>query len=87
MNVQLHIDRLVLDGLAVSAADRPRLQAAIEHELARLITANGISPALAAGGAMPSIAVPQITLAPNAKPAQLGASIAGALYGGVGGSR
>lgn len=87
MNVRLHIDRLVLDGISVSAADRPRLQAAIEHELARLITANGISPALASGGALPSIAVPQITLAPHAKPAQLGASIAGALYGGVGGPR
>lgn len=87
MNVRLHIDRLVLDGFSVSAANRPRLQAAIEQELTRLITANGISPALASGGALPSIDAPQITLTPHANPTQLGTSIAGALYGGVGGAR
>ena len=81
MNVRLHIDRLVLDGVNVSAADRPRLQAAVEAELARLIEANGISPALASGVA------PPITLAPKATPAQLGASIAGSLYGGIGGTK
>ena len=84
MNVRLHIDRLVLDGIEIGPADRPRLQAAIEQELARLIGAGGISPELAGGVALPSVSAPQIALAPDAKPAQLGASIAGAVYGGVG---
>lgn len=84
MNVRLHIDRLVLDGIDVSAADRPRLQAAIEQELTRLIGAGGISPELAGGVALPSVRAPQIALAPEAKPAQLGTAIAGAVYGGVG---
>lgn len=87
MNVRLHIDRLVLDGIDVGAADRPRLQAAIEQELARLIGAGGISPELAGGVALPSVRAPQIALAPDAKPAQLGAAIAGAVYGGMGGQR
>jgi hypothetical protein len=87
MNVRLHIDRLVLDGLDVGEADRPRLQAAIEQELSRLIGAGGISPELAGGVALPSVRAPQIALAPDAKPAQLGAAIAGAVYGGVGGTR
>ena len=87
MNVRLHIDRLVLDGIDVGPADRPRLQAAVEQELARLIAAGGISPELAGGVALPSVRAPQITLAPDAKSAQLGTAIAGAVYGGVGGQR
>jgi hypothetical protein len=87
MNVRLHIDRLVLDGIDVGAADRPQLQAAVERELARLIGAGGIAPELAGGAALPSVRAPQIALAPDAKPAQLGTAIAGAVYGGVGGTR
>jgi hypothetical protein len=79
MNVRLHIDRLILDGVPMSAADRPRLQAAVEAELARLIEANGITPALASGIA------PQITLA--ADTTQLGTSIAHAVYSGIGGTK
>jgi len=87
MNVRIHIDRVVLDGVAVRAADRPHLAAAIESELTRLLGTGGIAPALASGGAVPMVLAPQITLAPDAKPSQLGASIAGAVYGGVGGTR
>ena len=84
MSVRLHIDRLVLDGIDVRHADRPHLQSAIESELARLIAAGGLSPELAGGIAMPSVRAPQIALKAGAKPAQLGAAIAGAVYGGVG---
>lgn len=87
MNVRLHIDRLVLDGVSVSAGGRPRLQAAIEAELTRLIASGGISPELARGIAVPSIRAPQMPLASDAKPAQLGSAIAGAVYGGVGAKR
>lgn len=83
MSVRIHIDRLVLDGVSVRAADRLRLQAAVEAELARLITSGGLAPELAQGIAVPAVRAPQIALAPHAKPAQLGASIAGAVYGGV----
>ena len=87
MKVRLHIDRLVLDGVAVRAGDRARLQAAVEAELTRLVQAGGIAPELAHGGALPSVAAPQITLAQKATPAQIGTSIAGAVYGSVGGRR
>jgi hypothetical protein len=87
MNVRLHIDRLVLEGVNVSAAGRPHLQAAIEAELTRLIAAGGISPELARGIAVPSIPAPQMTVAPDAKPAQMGVAIAGAVYGSMGGRK
>lgn len=87
MNVRIHIDRLVLDGLALNAADRPQLGAALESVLARLIAAGGLSPDLAHGAALPSLRAPAMTVARNAKPAAVGASIARAVYGEVGGRR
>jgi hypothetical protein len=87
MSVRLHIDRVVLDGVTVRAADHARLAAAIEGELTRLIASGGLAPELANGLAVPNVRAPQMTLAPNAKPAQLGASIASAVYCGVGAKR
>ena len=87
MSVRLRIDRVVLDGIDVAAADRPRLRAAIASELTRLVAAGGIAPELAGGVAVPAVHAPQIDLHPGARPAQLGAAIAGAVFGGVGGKR
>jgi len=74
--VRLHIDRLVLDGIPLDGA---RVRDAVESELARLIGERGIA---AQSLAVPSVRAPQITFAPDAKPAQLGSSIAGAVYDG-----
>jgi hypothetical protein len=85
-SIRVHIDRLVLDGVNVRAADRPHLQAVIEAELARLIATGGLSPALANGGALPSVGAPRIALdADNKNAKHLGTSIARSVYGGVGG--
>jgi hypothetical protein len=48
MNISVHIERLVLDGLFVSHGQRPLLQAAVEAELTRLLTAATASICLAA---------------------------------------
>jgi hypothetical protein len=85
MNVRLHIDRLVLEGLEVPYASRAALRAAVETELTRLIAGGGLSPALAGGIAVPSVRAPQINA--DGTPQQLGTSIAGAVYGGVGGRK
>jgi hypothetical protein len=85
MSVRLHIDRLVLDGLDVPHRSRAALRIAMEREIARLVTEGGLSPTLVRGGALPSLVAPQIEAAGT--PAQLGAAIAGAVYGGLGGHR
>ncbi len=84
MNINLHIDRLVLNGLSVSHADRPYLQAAIEAELVRLLSNGGVHPGFQGGGALPTIRAGDIQLATNNNPNALGQQIAGALYGGIG---
>lgn len=41
MNINLHIDRLIVEDIDLSPSERVRLQAAIEAELTRLLTVKG----------------------------------------------
>ena len=83
MNVTLHIERVVLDGLPVSDGAGPQVQAAIETELARLIAVGGVSAAFYAGQVVPSVRAGDIRMTPGASHADVGRQIAGALYGGI----
>jgi hypothetical protein len=84
MNVSLHIERLVLEGLPVEAADAPALQAAVEAELTRLLAEQGIAREMQAGGAYAEtrggILPPHSWTAPEV----LGREIGRAVYGGIG---
>jgi len=83
VNVNLHIERLVLDGIDVEPAQRPLLQAALEAELGRLIAEGGVG-ALAAGGAVPSVKAEGFQMSGDGNPGELGRQIAGSVYGGIG---
>jgi len=84
MNINLSIERLILDGIAIPHVQRPLLQAAVEAELGRLLTENGLSAELMAGGAMPHISASAIHLTSDASPTQMGQQIAQAVYRGIG---
>jgi hypothetical protein len=84
MNIKLHIDRLILDGIAIPHSQRPLLQAAVEAELSRLITAEGLSSQLMNDGAIPQVSASNLPLNPNSSPTQLGQQIAQSVYGGIG---
>jgi hypothetical protein len=86
-NIHLHIERLILDGLPVERAQGPLVQAAVEAELARLLTENGLGVAFGAGGVVPGIDANGIQLSPGSSPAQLGRQIAQSVYGGIGNVR
>jgi hypothetical protein len=85
MNVNIHIERLVLDGLSVPCPQQTLLQAAVETELQRLITINGLSSGLQSGGAISHISGSEIQLTGNAEndPTYLGRQIAQAVCEGV----
>jgi len=83
-NIQLHIERLVLDGISLSQAQRPILQAAVEAELGRLLTEGGLGAGLQTGLALPSISAPTIQLSPDGNPTQWGHQIAQSVYRGIG---
>lgn len=84
MNINLHIERLVLDGIPLAPGERPLLQAAVEAKLARLLASNGLSDTLQSGGALYNVRTTGIQLTNAEGPARLGEQIAGAVYGGLG---
>lgn len=83
MNIKLHIDRLMLDGVIIAPDQRHLLQASVETELTRLLTDGGLSSSLAQGIAVPRISIGDIQLTSN-NPTQLGQYIAQSMYRGIG---
>jgi len=84
MNINLHIERLVLDGLNITPGNSHLLRSAVESELTRLLAAGGLSSALVSGSAMPHITGTGIQLNANDSLSDLGSKIAGSVYGGIG---
>ncbi len=87
MNINVYIERLILDGLPVAHRERPVLQAAVEAELVRLLTNDGLAPHLLTGGAMPRLQGGSIQLASEGDTGQLGRQIAQSLHIHKGGDR
>lgn len=83
MRVVVHIERLILDGLAPADLDAAQLGIAIEAELGRLLAEGGVSPELMGGGALATLRGGAIDGAARGAGA-LGAQIAGAVYSGIG---
>ena len=83
MNVNLHIERLVLDGLELERGHEPALRAALEAELTRLI-ADGGAARLASAENVPRVSAPDIETAGDGDTARLGRQIARSVYDGFG---
>ncbi len=84
MNINLHIERLILDGFDLPHGQRPLLEAAVQAELARLLAEGGVAGELAQGEALPSMRAGHIQMRTGSDPQQLGQQIAQAVYGGIG---
>jgi len=81
MNLDLHIDRLVVDGIRLRPADVPAMKQAIEAELGRLLQQPGSTPT--ASTSIASLALPGATLRPGAPARAVGSQVARSIYGGV----
>jgi hypothetical protein len=79
-NIHIHIERLILDGMPVNGSDGSVVQAAIEGELAHLLTAQGLPGA--SPGAMPYLSGGRIQLVRDSTPSYLGHQIAQAIHTG-----
>ncbi|MCH7719887.1 MAG: hypothetical protein IH988_02700 [Planctomycetes bacterium] len=84
MNINLHIERLILDGVPLARSLRPSLQDSIEVELVNLLATNGLAPGLLTGSAMPQVRGGSIRLTSQVSPSDLGQQIAQAVYRGIG---
>jgi hypothetical protein len=92
MNVQLHIERLVLTGVPLPPGGRVALAGSFGRELTRLIEDGGLAPPLLGGASTPRLTA---TLGPaaaaragaNSRPGQeLGRELAQSVYSCLGGS-
>jgi hypothetical protein len=83
MTIRLHVERLVLDGVTLSAAERGRLEGALVGELTRLLALPGMREALGASGRPPSVTAPGIRVAPNDSGAALGVRLAHSVCGAL----
>lgn len=79
MNINVHIERLILEGLPPSATDGALIQAAIETELTGLLAEQGMSQSF--GAAIPKLFANSIQVARDSGPRQLGHQVAGAIHG------
>ena len=84
MNIQLHIERLVLEGLPMSQHQSALVHAAVKKELGRLLRISRLNTQIAMGGAMPALPGGAIRGANSASPMRLGTQIAGAVYSAIG---
>ena len=84
MNINLHIEKLVLEGLEIGPGQGAKVKATVEAELSRLLQEGEISSRLQGGGALPNIRITPVKVSGNANPKALGAQIAQSVYGGIG---
>ena len=83
MKINVHIERLILDGLPIERRDGATVQAAVEAELARLFNAGELSPALLSSTAVPGLRAASIELKETVSPDGLGQQIAHAVHGSL----
>jgi hypothetical protein len=79
MNINVSIERLVLNGLPMSRSQGVLVQVAVETELAGLLSEQGLRHLSA--GAVPHLSANSIQVTHDSKPAQLGHQIACAIHG------
>ena len=84
MNINLHIEWLVLDGLPIGHSQGSLVKAAVEAEFTRLLIENGLAPNFQSGGAVPSVKADGIQVTNDGSPVDLGQQIARVVYGGIG---
>jgi hypothetical protein len=82
MDINLTIERLIIEGIPLDRRQQRQLQTAVERELARLLAEGGVS--WQAGIALPHVPAGTIELTANHRPTHLGRQIAQAIYSGIG---
>ncbi len=84
MNINLHIERLVLDGINIASGQSRLMQAGLTTELTRMLRDRGLSPGLAKGINLSSVSTDGIEFAGSTTLKQLGRKIAQTVYGEIG---
>jgi len=79
--IELHIDELVLHGVA--PGDAHQIGLAIERELGRLLSMHGLPSSLSTERSMDAMDGGRFTMTAHARPVSIGQSIAGSVFKGM----
>lgn len=83
MNIDIHIEQLLLDGIAATPRQLADLKSSFENRLAHLLAQEGIGSRLQKGGAVNTIQTDPMGPVPNNDPSYLGEWIARSVHGGL----
>lgn len=83
MEFNLHIERLVLDGLDIAPSQGDLLQTSVIRELTQLFNRGGLATNLVAGASLNRVKTNNIQVS-GEKPQSLGQKISQSVYGGIG---
>jgi hypothetical protein len=83
MKINLHIERLVVDGLPVESRDGSLIRAALTNALAQRLAGGDLKPDLVAGGALSHLPAVGIQYSSETTPSQLGRNIAEAVHSSI----
>jgi len=83
MPIHVHIDRLILNGLPLDAADGPAVQAAVEAELTRLLSVDSLAMKQHQRGALGVVRDSDTSFTHNDTPGSYGTQIGQAVHRGI----
>ncbi len=83
MDINLHIERLVLEGVDIASGQKDLLQASVTNELTRLFTSGGLASNIVGGASLKGVPTNNIQVS-DKTPQSLGQQIAQSVYGGIG---
>ncbi|MEH2372451.1 hypothetical protein [Nostoc sp.] len=83
MNINIDIEKLILEGVAISPRQGRLLQGLVEAELARLLSVEGLPDNWQAGEIVPHVPSGAIELELGNNPTQMGQQIAQGIYRGM----
>jgi hypothetical protein len=78
-SMSLHIDRMVIDGVPLSAGQCSHLKAAVLKEFRRLMQSDGLGSDFQSG-AVSALEAPSIRISPATHPAEMGRQIARSIH-------
>ena len=82
MNIRLHIERVVMEGLPVD--DIPKMSAALEGELNRRLRQGALSDEFRRSAAVPRVSGGTLCITKAPPAAKLGTQLAGVIYHAIG---
>jgi hypothetical protein len=84
MKINVHIERLILEGLPPTIRQGVQVRRPLEMELARLLARGGLSEEIRGSIALPQVQAGTLQFSSDERPAKLGQGIARAVHEGIG---